>query len=309
VSLTANTSPFYVNTASSITFTFTLTDTILKTDYFQIIFPTGTIFTFNNFIAGSNLLLFSTGVTYIPAYLTLISRQSSSSPTKYAGTICKITIGSYTAPSSVKTTDNFILQVFNSQNGLKMQGTATMTAQANIYSMNVTASTYLINQNAVYSFTFTSIDFLTNTSYILLTFPSDLTSNITSNCLSTNFSSPVTSICSLNGSNIIRLDSLTSNGITPNTYKISVQSIINPNRALSFLSFYASFYYINDSNYLVANSSFTGLVYLPNALSLNSTTISLSDYHVLMTPVSANITFTSIDALSTNGYMLIFIPP
>lgn len=113
-----------------------------------------------------------------------------------------------------------------------MQGTATVTAQTNSYSMNVTASPYFINQNSVFTFVFTSTDFLTNTSFIVLTFPADLTINISSKCLTTNFSSSLVASCSHNGSNSIRLDSMTSSGITAGTYSIAIQSIVNPNRAV-----------------------------------------------------------------------------
>jgi hypothetical protein len=274
----------------------------------MIVFPTGTVFNYNNIISANNLLLFTSGVTYTASNLTLIARQSSASPTRFAGTVCRITIGSYTAPPTVKTTPNFILQVYNAQNGLKMQGSATITAQAKSYAMAVSATTYSINQNAVYSFTFTSTDFLTNTSFILLTFPSDLTINITTNCFTSNFSSPATSSCSLNGTNSIRIDNMTMNGISAGTYTMSIQSAVNPNRAVSSLSFSAAFYYINDISHLVANANFTGLTFIPNQLNLNSTTVALSNYRLLSTPVSVNITFTAKDSVATNGYMLVSIP-
>lgn len=308
LSLSPNVSPLYVNSASSLTFTFTLTDTISKTDYFQIVFPTGTIFNFNNAISGVNLLLFASGVTYTSSNLTLISRQSTSSPTIYAGTLCKIIIGAYTAPPSVKTTPDFILQVYNAQNGLKMQGSATVTALAKFYPLNVSASSYLINQNTVYTFVFTSTDFLTNTSFIMLTLPADLTINISSTCLSSNFSSSLVGSCSHNGSNSIRLDSMTSNGISAGTYSMAIQSIVNPNRAISSLTFTANFYYINDTTYLVATANFTGLTFLPNQLNPNSTNIHLSSYSLLATPISANITLTTKDPLNPNAFILITIP-
>jgi hypothetical protein len=307
VALVANLNPLIVNSATSLTFTFTLTDTLTKTDYFQISFPTGSLFSFV-VISAVNLQLFSSGVTYISSNLTLIMRQSAASPTKYAGTVCKISISSYTAPPSTKQTGNLLLQVFNYQNYLKMQGSASLAAQPNTFLMSIAANNYLINQNAAYTVSFTSTDFLTNTSYILLTFPSDLTLNISAHCMTSNLSSPASSTCASSGSNTIRLDSLTTAGISANTYTLTIQSIVNPNRAVSDLSFYASFYYLNDSSYLTANANFTGLTFVPNLLSANSSQVVLSDYHVIATPVSANITFTTKDAVPANGYLLITIP-
>lgn len=306
LSLTANLSPLIVSSSTTLVFTFTLTDTIIKSDYFLLVFPSGTIFSLQA-LSTVNIQIFLSGATYTSSNMTLLMRQSAASSTKFAGALCKISISSYTAPPSVKTTGNFILQVYNSQNNLKMQGTATLTAQANTFTMNVAASTYLINQNAIYTFTITTLNFLTNTSYILITFPADLAFNVSTNCLTNNFSSPATSTCSTNGS-IIRLDSLTTSGISANTYTSTIQSIFNPNRAVSNLSFTANFYYSNDSSTLTANAYFTGLTYVPNQLNINTTQVTLSNYNLLATPISSNVTFTARDAVPANGYVLITIP-
>jgi hypothetical protein len=101
---------------------------------------------------------------------------------------------------------------------------------------------------------------------------------------------------------------MTMNGISAGTYTMSIQSAVNPNRAVSSLSFSAAFYYINDISHLVANANFTGLTFTPNQLNLNSTTVALSNYRLLSTPVSVNITFTAKDSVATNGYMLVSIP-
>lgn len=144
LSLTANTSPLIVSTSTTLVFTFTLTDTIIKSDYFVLIFPSGTTFTLLA-LSTVNIQNFLSGATYTSSNLTLLMRQSAASSTKFAGAVCKISVSSYTAPPSVKTTGNFILQVYNNQNYLKMQGTATLTAQANTFTMSVAASSYLIN--------------------------------------------------------------------------------------------------------------------------------------------------------------------
>lgn len=306
LSLTANTSPLIVSSSTTLVFTFTLTDTIIKTDYFVIIFPSGTTFTLQA-LSTSNIQIFLSGATYTSSNLTLLMRQSAASSTRFAGAVCRISVSNYTAPPSVKTTGNFILQIYNNQNYLKMQGTTTLTAQANTFTMSVAASSYLINQNAVYTFTITTLNFLTNTSYILITFPSGLAFNLSTSCLTNNFTSPAASSCSTNGSNI-RLDSLTTSGISANTYTLSIQSIINPNRALSNLSFTANFYYSNDSTTLTANAYFTGLTYIPNLLNINITQVTLSNYNLLATPISSNVTFTTRDAVPANGYVLITVP-
>ena len=160
-----------MNSLTSLIFNFTLTDTISKSDYFQVTFPLGTSFSFVA-IASSNLNLFSSGVTYNSTNLTLIMRQASTSPTRFAGTVCSITIGRYTAPTSTKTTDPFALQVYTSTGGLKMQGTSTITATANTYTTLVTALNYNINKNTSYTFAVTTLDSMLSSSMIQIKFPS-----------------------------------------------------------------------------------------------------------------------------------------
>ncbi len=165
MALTASSSPLYINSATSLILTFTLVDTIAKTDYFQLVLPTNSTFSFIA-ISSSNISLFSSAVTYVSANTTLVMRQSSSSSTKYAGTVCTITVGRYNSPSSTKTTNPFLLQIYNSFNGLKMQGSATLTATAKTYGVTVAATSYLINDNTSYSFVVNITDSLLSTAMI-----------------------------------------------------------------------------------------------------------------------------------------------
>ena len=98
-------------------------------------------------------------------------RQATSSPTRYAGTICRITIGRYTSPSSTLPVSPFTLQVYNQQNGLKMEGSTSLTATAKTYTMTVTPVSYLINEPTTYTFQIDVTDTMLNTSMIDLTFP------------------------------------------------------------------------------------------------------------------------------------------
>lgn len=157
LSLSSSSSPLYVNSGTSLVLTFTLADTISRSDYFQLVLPAGSTFSFVA-ISTINLSIFSSSVAYISSNQTIVMRQAISSPTRFAGTTCTITIGRYVSPPSTLTTSPFLLQLYDISNGLKMQGSATLTAVAKPYTLRVEPSSYFINKNASYTFTLTTQD-------------------------------------------------------------------------------------------------------------------------------------------------------
>ncbi len=297
-----------MNSLTSLSFHFTLTDTISRTDYFQVIFPIGTSFTFTA-IATTNLNLFSTGVTYNSTNLTIIMRQASTSPTRFAGTVCTITIGRYTAPTSTKTTDSFTFQVYTSTGGLKMQGISTITATANIYNAAVTALNYNINKNTSYTFTLAILDAMLSSSMIQIKFPSELTISIVSNCVASNNFTVNNSIkCSINSSNTILLRNISSATIAPGTYSFTLGSVINTGKALTTSNFSLTYYYSNDTNARVGTSNSVGVTLLSNLINPSSITVQLSNNSVTAKAVTMNVSFTADDAVGINGYITISIP-
>ncbi len=112
VSIIPNTLPLYVSSSSTLTITFTTLDTLAKTDFFRLIFPTGTTYVFSA-VTSPNLQMFTSGASYFPTNLTLIMRQSATSPSRNAGTVCRIIISNYTAPPSLKPTADFLFQVIS----------------------------------------------------------------------------------------------------------------------------------------------------------------------------------------------------
>jgi len=99
-------------------------------------------------------------------------RQAASSTTRYAGTVCRITVGRYTAPTSTLTATPFTLQVYNQYNGLKMEGAASLTATAKPYTVSLIPSSSIINDLTSYTFTITTSDNVLRTGMIGITFPS-----------------------------------------------------------------------------------------------------------------------------------------
>lgn len=107
VSIVPNTLPLYVSSSTTLTITFTTLDTLAKTDFFRLIFPTGTNYVFSA-VTSTNLQMFTSGASYFSANLTLLMRQSATSPSRNVGTLCKIIISNYTAPPSIKPTGDFL---------------------------------------------------------------------------------------------------------------------------------------------------------------------------------------------------------
>ena len=189
-----------------------------------------------------------------------------------------------------------------------MQGKTTLTATAQSYVMAVTPGSLVINSATSYTFNIQFLNSITNLGYITITFPIDLTLNLPSNCLTTNFTLPSTAVCSIN-STTVKLSNLSNTTISSNTYSLTLNSITNPNKVVSSLTFFASFYYIDDPTYLVGTASFTGLTYIANQLNINSTQVVISNYEVLQTPISLNLTFVLRDRVPASGFVVIIIPP
>jgi hypothetical protein len=189
-----------------------------------------------------------------------------------------------------------------------MQGKTTLTATAQSYILTVTPASLFINSATSYTFTIQFLNSITSLGYITITFPVDLTLNLPLHCLTANFTSPSSAICAVN-STTVTLSNLTNSTINSNTYSLTVSSISNPIKVVSSLSFSVNFYYIDDPTYLVGTASFTGLTYLANQLNINSTRIVLSNYEVLSSPISLNLTFVLKDSVPASGFAVIIIPP
>jgi hypothetical protein len=242
--------------------TFTLTDTLSKNDYFQLVFPTGSVFSFVA-VATINLSIFSSSVNFLSANSTLVLRQASISPTRYAGTVCRITIGRYTAPASTLPISPFLLQVYNQNNSLKMQGTASLTASPKTYAFTVAPASALINQPTSYAFTLAVQDPMLSTGMIQVTFPSELVFSVTSNCISnSNFTSPATPLCTLNGNHSVLLSNLSSADLAASTYAFTVQGVTNSDRALTTSNFSTVVYYSSNPQAQVGTSSISGVTLL-----------------------------------------------
>lgn len=298
-------SPLYINTPTSLILTFTLLDTISKNDYFVLALPTGTSFNFLA-IATTNLTIISTGVTYYANNYTLVMKQAVTSPTRYTGTLCTITLSLYTSPPSTLPTAPFTLSLYDSTNGLKMTGQNTLTAAAKTYSATVTPLSAFINAVTSYTLVLTTQDKILADGLLVLTFPSDLSLSIGNSCVTaSNITNMATIQCSLS-SQTVTISNLSTATVAAGTYSFTIAQVTNANSALTTSPFALTAYHTNNLNAKVGTSSIPGTTLQPKPITNIST--ALSDYQVGSSGVTLNVTFTNVDALPTQGYIAVVIP-
>ena len=306
LSLSPSSSPLLVNSLTSLILSFSLPDTISKSDYFQLLFPSNSTFAFS-VVSSSNLSLFNSGVTYNASNLTLIMRQATTSSIKFAGTVCAITVSQYRAPTSTKTTDYFTLQVYTSSGALKMQGVANLTATAKKYITTVLPASYLINNNASYAFTVSTTDSMLSSAVIQLKFPAELSFAFAGNCIASNNFTSGAPNCLPNGTNTVLISNLSNATISPGTYTFAVQTLTNAPKALTTSNFTLTYYYSSDSEAQVGTSSISGVTLLPNEINGSSIAVQLTNSTVTASAVTMNISFKSEDAVGSGGHITITI--
>jgi hypothetical protein len=158
-----------VNGNISLTISFTLVDAITKDDYFEVVFPGGTIITLSTVVAAPFTL--NNNGTYTPGSNMVRFYRASNAPLLLNGTAGNITFLTFTAPNSTKPSSPIIVSVLRNGSA-KMRGSGTFTADPNTYSLDVTTTNSMVNALTSYSITFTLLDPLDLSGYILLTIPS-----------------------------------------------------------------------------------------------------------------------------------------
>jgi hypothetical protein len=150
------------NFAGGLTFTLSITDNLGPRDTFLITFPAGSVFTYA--LATSNVRLLT---NVLIGALSLEISQNTTNPILSTGSTLTLTFIRFRAPPSTKPSLPIIFAIQNSGH-TKMQGSGTITAIANNYTMTVSASSLVVNTFTNYVFSFTMNDALTSTGYILI---------------------------------------------------------------------------------------------------------------------------------------------
>lgn len=92
-----------VNDQYTIRFNITLVDGVSQTDSFRITFPVNTVLDFQSSTISSNVLISQNNASYVSNVLTMYMNDIGR--TFAPGNAVVFTVGTYTAPPSIKTTD------------------------------------------------------------------------------------------------------------------------------------------------------------------------------------------------------------
>lgn len=171
LAISAPNSSFTINTAVTIQFDFVLADTISKSNYLVLQFPTGTVFQYMNYY--STLVLNATSIVYNSPSLQLTISQSTSATNRNAGTAVTLRVQSYTTPSSVRTTDPFYLRI-KSGTGDKMVGSSSINILPKSYTATASTSNTLINAVTSYTVSMTMADAISSSGYFLVLVPPEV---------------------------------------------------------------------------------------------------------------------------------------
>ncbi len=150
----STTTAFTINTNVVIQFDFVLVDTISRTNYIVVVFPSGSIVNYRNYACQ---LTFANNVTYSNITNQLTFYQTTNSSNRNIGTTINLRIQSYTTPSSVRTTPPFYVYIMNG-NGYKMIGSSTINILPKIYTGSLSTANTTINIVTSYNILFNLAD-------------------------------------------------------------------------------------------------------------------------------------------------------
>lgn len=233
ITITNGGSPLTVNQQYTIRFMFETVDAFALTDYFEIEFPTGSVFTFNSNVLSGGITLVKTNATYannvLRCYMNpLLSVKNYTSPfTMY------ISVGSYTAPPSIESTGNFKISIL--RNGYPMQvGYQVLTPVATTLSGSLIArSSEVVNKATSMTFSVTINDGLSSSGKLRIKLPSEVVlGTITTSCATLTGTNMIdTPVCTTNPTTkTIDLTNLNSSSslIPAQTFTLILTNLINP---------------------------------------------------------------------------------
>jgi hypothetical protein len=307
-----------VNSLGGLTYTFTLPDTLSSSDEFVIVFPSGTSITY--LTTASTIPIQTT--TYYSSNTTLVMIQKSINPTYSAGTQVTITFIRYKASPSVRPTDPISFTVYT--NGYsKMQASATIAAVYKNYTLDVSATSAIVNSYTSYAFTFSMADPLSPSGYIEVILDPQLCSTTTQSASvqanltvtlsgSSIKSTPSTSVVptTLNGSltYLLRISNLntSTSSIPAQTVTISVSNLLNCPSVCTLTQFSASTYYTSSSIDLVAVANYSSTITLqPGSITLQSATSTATTTYSFGT---LSLTLTPQNPIPANGFLKVTLP-
>lgn len=275
VSYTATVSPLFVNSAAGFRVSFSVTDSISKTDYFRIEFPLDStrityLFKLSSLNLGTTTYDNSTG--FITFFRTTSAVDSLIGESHY------ITFQSYLAPRSTRPTNNIRFVVLSARGFEKYVGNGTITAVEKTYTSTLAATNLSVVRTSNYSISFTLADSLTTTGMIVLTVPLQIAVNSCPQLTPTATlrQSPTCSISNTGSSYTVTMTNLNSTNSaisSGQTVTIIFINIVNYYSSILLPSISLKVYFTSDVIDLVAVSTTNRLTLIPNSAFINSFTI------------------------------------
>ena len=137
-------------------FTFTTLDMFYRTDYFQIIVPTGEDFTFNQSSMSGATTLVTSNATYQSQIVT-VYQNTAGSATFAAPYTMWIQVGQYVSPSTPAETGNWTINIV--RNGhIISTGSKTLSADVTTLTASITSrGSLLVGYNTSFTFSITTV--------------------------------------------------------------------------------------------------------------------------------------------------------
>ena len=297
-----------VNSLVGLRFNVTLTVTINQNDYFTIVFPNGTSFSYNQ--------LYGTSYYKIPPTIsgqTVLIYHSDSVISSFSqNTEYIITFFDYNAPPSTLPTDPIIFSVL--RNGFPiMTSSASVTALSSTLSANVTAANKKVAVITSYTFSIATSNALSSSGMIRITFPKEVTISTNSVNCATLTGLGVKSIptCTYQPSlNSITISDLNSSSSTINaqTFQLTIFNITNPGDTSTSGNFSITTYYTSNTGGLTDTGSAPGVTSSIGTISINTVSVIPSSYIVYDIGVNYTISFNNTYTIPLAGLISITVP-
>lgn len=304
ISITAApTQTMTVNTEFGFVVNLGLPDFANNNDDIQIIFPSELVPTFVSAAGSGNYN--TTTSTVVGQTMYIYHRRLDKTYAK--GSIYSVTVYKLKAPPSTKTTNQITVKIV--KNGFdKMVGYTTINAVASVLTGAAAATLTTVNKVTTYKINITTVDPLTSSGMVKITFPSTITPTLTSGCatLSGSVGGVKTNpTCAFDStSNTITITSMnsSSSNIVAQTLRLVISGVQNAPSVNPSGTFSIATYYTTDTNDLVSQGTIAGVTATLDIIDPSRVSVVPSSYVVSDTLVTYTLKFVTGNAVPQGGY-------
>lgn len=223
------------------------------------------------------------------------------------GSVYSVTIYRMKAPPSTKTTNQITVKIV--KNGFdKMIGYTTIRAVASTLTGSAAATLSTVNKVTTYRINITTVDPLTSSGMVKITFPSTITPTLTSGCatLSGSVGGVRTNpTCAYDGtSNTITITTMNSStsSIVAQTLRFVISGVQNAPSVNPSGSFIVATYYTTDVNDLVSQGTIAGVTATLDIINPSTVSVVPSSFVVSNTLTTYTLNFVTSNLIPQGGY-------